>query len=53
MFRNFLGKNQENILLAGRKDKTESATGGGRRAREETGKRYQMTALRFQTGGRH
>ena len=29
-------KNQENVPLAGKKDKTESATGGGRRAREET-----------------
>ena len=35
------------------KDKTEGVTGPGRRAREETAKWNQMTALRFQTGGRH
>ena len=35
------------------KDKTERVTGLGRRAREEIAKWNQMTALRFQTGGRH
>ena len=34
-------------------DKTERATGLGRRTREEIAKWNQMTALRFQTGGRH
>ena len=34
-------------------DKTERVTGLGRRTREETAKWNQMTALRFQTGGRH
>ena len=34
-------------------DKTERVTGLGRRTREEIAKRNQMTALRFQTGGRH
>ena len=35
------------------KDKTERVTGLGRRTREEIAKWNQMTALRFQTGGRH
>ena len=35
------------------KDKTERVTGLGRRKREEIAKWNQMTALRFQTGGRH
>ena len=35
------------------KDKTEWVTGIGRRTREEIAKWNQMTALRFQTGGRH
>ena len=35
------------------KDKTERVTGLGRRTRKEIAKRNQMTALRFQTGGRH
>ena len=35
------------------KDKTERATGLGRREREEIAKWNQTTALRFQTGGRH
>ena len=34
-------------------DKTERVTGLGRRTREETAKWNQMTALRFQTEGRH
>ena len=34
-------------------DKTERVTGLGRRTREEIAKWNQMTALRFQTGGRH
>ena len=35
------------------KDKTERVTGLGRRTRDEIAKWNQMTALRFQTGGRH
>ena len=35
------------------KDETEKVTGLGRRTREEIAKQNQMTALRFQTGGRH
>ena len=35
------------------KDKTERVAGLGRRTREEIVKWNQMTALRFQTGGRH
>ena len=38
---------------AGRKRETERVTGLGRRKREETAKWNQMTALRFQTEGRH
>ena len=34
-------------------DKTERVTGLGRRTREEIAKWNQMTARRFQTGGRH
>ena len=34
-------------------DKTERITGLGRRTREKIAKWNQMTALRFQTGGRH
>ena len=34
-------------------NKTERVTGLGRRTREEIAKWNQMTALRFQTGGRH
>ena len=34
-------------------DKTEGVTGLGRRTREEIAKWNQMTALIFQTGGRH
>ena len=36
-----------------KEDKTERVTGLGRRTREEIAKWNQMTALRFQTGGRH
>ena len=36
-----------------KKDKTERVTGLGRKTREEIVKWNQMTALRFQTGGRH
>ena len=35
------------------KDEIERVTGLGRRTREEIAKWNQMTALRFQTGGRH
>ena len=35
------------------KDKTQRVIGLGRRIREEIAKWNQMTALRFQTGGRH
>ena len=35
------------------KDKTERVTGLGRRTRQEIAKWNHMTALRFQTGGRH
>ena len=38
---------------AEKKDKAERAIGLGRRTREEIVKWNQMTALRFQTGGRH
>ena len=38
---------------AEKKDKTERVIGLGRRRREEIVKWNQMTALRFQTGGRH
>ena len=36
-----------------KEDKTERVTGLGRETREKIVKRNQMTALRFQTGGRH
>ena len=36
-----------------KKKKTERVTGLGRRTREEIAKWNQITALRFQTGGRH
>ena len=36
-----------------KKKETERVTGLGRRTREEIVKWNQMTALRFQTGGRH
>ena len=50
--KNFLEK-VEKKGPAGENDKTERVTGRGRRTREEIAKWNQMTALRFQTGGRH
>ena len=50
--KNFLEKLRRKGQQA-EKDKTERVTGLGRRTREEIAKRDQMTALRFQTGGRH
>ena len=44
---------QKNGQQAEKKKKTETVTGLGRRTREEIAKQSQMTALRFQTGGRH
>ena len=44
---------QENGPAGRKKKKTEKVTGLGRRTREEIVKWNQMTALRFQTGGRH
>ena len=51
--KNFLEKVRENGPAGRRKDKTERATGLGRRTREEIAKWNQIRALRFQTGGRH
>ena len=50
--KNFLEKVQENGPAGRKKDKTERITGLGRKTREETVKRNQMTALGFQTGGK-
>ena len=50
---NFLEKVQKNVPAGGRTDKTKRVTELGRRTREEIVKWNQMTALRFQTGGRH
>ena len=50
MFKNFLEKCQENGPSTEKNGKTERIR-VGRKMREETGKRNQMTALRFQTGG--
>ena len=47
----FFGKSLEE--RASRQKKTERVTGLGRGTREEIAKWNQMTALRFQTGGRH
>ena len=47
----FSGKSLEE--RTSRQKKTERVTGLGRRTREEIAKWNQMTALRFQTGGRH
>ena len=47
----FSGKSLEE--QASRQKKIERVTGPGRRTREETEKWNQVTALRFQTGGRH
>ena len=51
-WKNFLEKVQKKGP-AGKKDKTERVTRLGRRTREEIVKWNQMTALGFQTGGRH
>ena len=48
----FWKKDQENGPAGRKKDKTQRVIGLGR-TREETVKWNQMTALRFQTGGRH
>ena len=47
----FSGKSSEE--RTSRQKKIERVTGLGRRTREEIAKWNQMTALRFQTGGRH
>ena len=52
-WKNFREKVQENGPAGRKKDKTERVIGLGRRTGEETVKWNQMTALRFQTGGRH
>ena len=49
----FCKKVQENGPAGRKKDKTERATGLGRKTRVEIVKWNQMTALRFQTRGRH
>ena len=49
----FSGKSLEERASRQTKDGTERVTGLGRRTREEIAKWNQMTALRFQTGGRH
>ena len=49
----FSGKSSEERTGRQNKDTTERLTGLGRRTREEIAKWNQMTALRFQTGGRH
>ena len=51
--KNFLDTVQENRPAGRKKDKTERVTGLGRKTREEIVKWNQMTALRFQTGGKH
>ena len=51
--KNFLEKKFRRKDQQAEKDKTERVTGVGRRTTEETAKWNQMTALRFQTGGRH
>ena len=52
-WKNFLGKVQQNWPAGRKKDKTEKVLRLGRRTREEIVKWNKMTALRFQTGGRH
>ena len=47
----FSRKSQENGPLAEKNDKTERVRGLGRKMREATEKRSQMTALRFETRG--
>ena len=49
----FSGKNSGEWTGRQKKDKTERVTGLGRRTRQQTVEWNQMTALRFQTGGRH
>ena len=49
----FSGKKFIRMNQQTEKGKTERVTGLGRRTREEIAKWNQMTALRFQTGGRH
>ena len=49
--KNFLEKVQKGQQAE--KGKTERVTGLGRRTRQEIAKWNQMTALRFQAGGRH
>ena len=51
--KNFLEKVQKKGPASRKKDKIEMVTGLGRRTREAIAKWNQMTALRFQTGGRH
>ena len=51
--KNFLEKKFRKKDQQAEEDKTERITGLGRRIREEIAKWNQMTALRFQTGGRH
>ena len=49
----FSGESPKEWTSRQKKVKTERVTGLGRRTREEIAKWNQMTALRFQTGGRH
>ena len=49
----FSGKSSEERTSRQKKDQIERVTGLGRRTREAIAKWNQMTALRFQTGGRH
>ena len=49
----FSGKSSREWTSRKKKDKTERVIGLGRRTREEIAKWNQMTALRFQTGGRY
>ena len=49
----FSGKKFRRKGQQAEKDKTERVTRLGRRKKEEIAKWNQMTALRFQTGGRH
>ena len=51
--KNFLGKVQKKGSAGRKKDKIERVIGLGRGTRQEITKWNQMTALRFQTGGRH
>lgn len=53
ILKNFLEESQENGPLAEKKDKTETATGEGRRTRQEIQKWNQIIALKVKTGGRH